>query len=254
MDNATLEYMYGLLLEKIPEPSIKRTVWKDPQHGERLGVCLIEFRQHTFLKAVLHNMCNVYGGGDTCIYIVHGTANEEFIKNIVKDWTNVKMIRYEHPNVTIDKYNDILTSVEFYNHFATEFVLIFQTDSLIRKEIPEEFFQYKYVGAPWIGYPNDFQNDPTKVVGNKRVGNGGFSLRHVAKMKEVCAKYVYKNDMNEDVFITNRLSNADIPSVEKAKEFAVEWVYYPDPVGLHHVYTIFTFDVVREWFTTIIGK
>lgn len=46
-------------------------------------------------------------------------------------------------------------------------------------------------------------------------------------------------------FSNSRLSNADIPSVEKAKEFGVEWVYYPDPVGLHHVWTIFTFDVVR---------
>jgi hypothetical protein len=253
MDNDTLQYMYELMLERIPEPSMNKKVWSEKCC--RLGVCLIEFRKHNYMKSVLYNMCNIYGGTDTTLYIIHGTENELFVKDIIKDWSNVRTIKYDHNNIDIARYNDIMTSYDFYNRFETEFVLIFQTDTIIRKQIPEEFFQYKYVGAPWKGYPNDFPDNPHIQLGNKLVGNGGFSLRHVEKMKEICSKYLYQNSekkINEDVFITNYLNAFDVPKVELAKQFAVEWIFFEDPVGLHHVWSIFPFDIVKQWMQYII--
>jgi len=44
----------------------------------------------------------------------------------------------------------------------------------------------------------------------------------------------------------------DIPSVDIAKQFSVEWVYYDDPVGLHHVWTIFPFEIVKMWLQNIL--
>lgn len=253
MDNETLDYMYKLLLERIPEPSLNNKIWSDTP--SKLGVCLIEFREHEYMKAVLHNMCNIYGGTSTSLYIIHGNSNEDFVKDIIKDWSNVRTIKYDYDNINIDIYNEIMTSTEFYDHFETEFVLIFQTDTLIRKQIPEKFFEYKYVGAPWKGYPNDFPDNPSVLIGNKLVGNGGFSLRNVQKMKDICSKHLYKDSkrkINEDVYITNFLNISDIPRVDIAKQFSVEWVYYDDPVGLHHVWTIFPFETVKMWLQTVI--
>lgn len=251
MDEGTLQYLYELMLERIPEPTAQSKLWSDTPG--RLGVCLIEFRKHPYTKPVLYNMCNIYGGTDTTLYIIHGTENEHFVKDIVKDWSNVRTIRYDHDNIDIEQYNEIMTSVELYNLFQTEFVLIFQTDTIIRKQIPEQFFQYKYVGAPWMGYPNDFPHNPHIRLGNKLVGNGGFSLRHVERMKEVCSKFKKTNaDLHEDVFITNYLDDSDVPSVDIAKQFSVEWIYYEDPVGVHHAWSIFPFDIVKQWMQSII--
>ena len=62
----------------------------------------------------------------------------------------------------------------------------------------------------------------------------------------------FKDMSNEDVFITNYLNAFDVPKVELAKQFAVEWIFFEDPVGLHHVWSIFPFDIVKQWMQYII--
>lgn len=246
MDNIS-QNIYEILLETIPEPAKEKQIWN--QNPNRLGVCFIEFRCHEYLKKVLHNMCNIYGGTDTILYIVHGNENEEYIHNIISTWTNVQLIKMNINNIDISEYNKLLTSVDFYNKFKTEYILIFQTDTIIRKQIPAKFFKYSYVGAPWTGYPNDYPDNPHIRIGNKLVGNGGFSLRNVSRMKEICTNFKRTNmKLNEDVHISNCLDNHEVPDVEEAKEFSVEWIYYDDPVGLHQVWRFFPPQVFRKWF------
>lgn len=45
--------------------------------------------------------------------------------------------------------------------------------------------------------------------------------------------------LNEDVFISNHLSDEEVPAVEIAKGSSVEWVSDKYPVGLHHVWKCF---------------
>ena len=48
-----------------------------------------------------------------------------------------------------------------------KFILIHQEDSIIFRKIPDIYFNYDFVGAPFF---------------NKMIGNGGFSLRNKDKM------------------------------------------------------------------------
>ena len=48
---------------KIKEPVLEKQSWGTPKKS-KLGVVMIECRQHEDLKPVLWNMANVYGGTD----------------------------------------------------------------------------------------------------------------------------------------------------------------------------------------------
>jgi hypothetical protein len=246
MEHEIAETVYETFLETIKEPVDTKKIFHIPD-GNKLGICLIEFRQKHWLKYILYQIAHVYGGNDVSLYIVHGTKNGNFLKEFVKDWGNVQFIEYPYETIDHPKYAEICCDVEFYKHFNTQFVLKMEWDSFIRKPIPDAFFEYAYVGAPWLGYPNEFPDNPHIQTGNKKIGNGGFSLRNVKKMIEVCSRYKKPAKLGEDVHITNCLKDSDIPDYEMAKEFSVEWVYHPDPVGLHHVWTIFPIETFMKW-------
>lgn len=111
--------------------------------------------------------------------IHHSTENADFIAEIVAGWTGVQLVNLGVvASMTISDYNMHLTNASFYRSLTAAYVLIFQTDTLIRKPISAEYLNqstgYDYVGAPWPPY---FAPSP-----NIRVGNGGFSLRRVAAM------------------------------------------------------------------------
>nr|QOI90541.1 hypothetical protein HWQ62_00410 [Pyramimonas orientalis virus] len=251
MDTETQTYLYELLLDQIPKPPKNKTIWSNSP--TRLGACIVEFREHPYMEAVLNNMCNVYGGTKVVLYIVHGIDNEQYIKRIVDKWDNVKLIKMDLHNIDIATYSTMLTSYDFYCNFKTEFILFFQTDSLIRKQIPDLFFEYKYVGAPWVGYPNDYPNNPHIRIGNKLVGNGGFSLRNVEKMKDICKNNTFTN-IAEDVFITNHLLDSDIPTVAIANQFSVEMIPHDDPVGMHQIWKFIPFQKVKQLLKPIIDQ
>jgi hypothetical protein len=56
----------------------------------------------------------------------------------------------------------------------TEFILLIQSDGFVINpdKWDKNFLNYDYIGAPW-----PHQHDNINVVGDVRVGNGGFSLR-----------------------------------------------------------------------------
>ena len=59
--------------------------------------------------------------------------NIDYLNSIIKDWTNVQLINLDVDNLTINDYNILLTSKSFYDNFKSKYVLIFQTDSIIRR-------------------------------------------------------------------------------------------------------------------------
>lgn len=177
---------------------------------------IIEPREHNALSFVLRNILENLD--DTWnILIFHGTKNENFVKNIIKDKlfsysARISIQNLGMDNLSFDHYNKILCNHDFISMIPTEVFLIFQTDSMINpryKDLIHTFLHYDYVGAPWI--------DGT-------VGNGGFSLRRRSKMLE-CIQRGVDYTVNEDQFYSNSVHNLNKPPPELAALFSVETIY-----------------------------
>lgn len=84
------------------------------------------------------------------------------------------------PINSIEAYSDfVLFSLDKY--VDTDFVLLVQYDGFILnpKAWTDEFLKYDYIGAPWLiaDWSVKMFNVPNELLGQKIVGNGGFSLR-----------------------------------------------------------------------------
>ena len=111
-------------------------------------------------------------------------------------------------------YNRILTDHYFWEGLPYDKVLIFQHDSMMLKEIPDEFLQYDFVGAPWKA--NAPWNTP-----DRRGGNGGISIRDVKAHALFSAKSHYNpSRANEDVWYSHFLPN--VAPYEICSKFGVE--------------------------------
>lgn len=236
--------LYNTIINTIVPPSQQQKIFGTGSN--KLGLLIVEFREHEWLKGVLYNMAHVYGGQNVPLYIVHGNKNELFIKNILSDWKNVNYLHLDMDNIDIDDYSELLTKSSFWSYFETEYILIFQTDTFIRKTIPEHMFFFDYIGAPWNWSPG----------GTKRqVGNGGFSLRKVDVMKEIADKYTYNkdNDVAEDVFYSKNIEIDHIPPKFLASTFAVEHLYHDDPIGCHQLWRFIKFADIFKLMSGVAG-
>ena len=129
------------------------------------------------MRPILMNVCHVWGGsGENSLlervapchsmsivldsvrertgarlYIFHGTLNNEWIEELLAEIGIVGAVLKNLGEENLDRlsYSKIWCSLEFYDNFPTTHLLCFQTDVLMRRRIPEKFFQYDYVGAPW---------------------------------------------------------------------------------------------------------
>lgn len=230
--------MYNSILNNIVDISEEQKVFAK-EDNQQLSLLIVEPRSHEWLKAVLYNMAHTYGGLNVPLYIVHGTQNKEFIDSIVGDWSNIVFLELPVENLTKDEYSTLLTSSQFWSYIKTQYVLVFQTDSFIRKKIPDVFYYYDFVGAPWPWNP---------ASNDRQVGNGGFSLRKVKAMLDICNKYTYDKEKYtaEDVFFSKHIVIDRVPPVELASQFAVEHIYNENPVGLHQIYRFQTIqDIVQ---------
>ena len=101
----------------------------------------------------------------------------------------------------ISGYNRLMLSELFYSRFVerTEYLLIYQLDAYVFRDELEDWCNkgYDYVGAPWMRRPvynrlpvsawmrlsmwySRARKEPSRQDLYNKVGNGGFSLRHVA--------------------------------------------------------------------------
>jgi hypothetical protein len=151
----------------------------------------------------------------------------------------------------IDGYNRLMLSPSFYDAFADyDYLLICQTDVFVFEDRLDEWIGrgYDYVGAPWIASP---QNALTRLAyrisdrfGKRRrntarffkVGNGGFSLRRVATMRElvsthqadIARRLAQPDDLDhhvEDVWfslIAPTLAPMRIPGYVEAVDFCID--------------------------------
>jgi 3,5-epimerase/4-reductase len=134
--------------------------WVAPEVSKYAAV-IIEPRKHAALEFII-NSTMYFLRDQFSLYIMHGTENEEFVKQLVQKnkWKNVQLKSCHSANLTAYEYNNLLMSKNFWDTFpaAAEKVLIFQTDVLIRKFGIEKFLEYDYIGAVWDYHYETFQN------------------------------------------------------------------------------------------------
>jgi hypothetical protein len=195
---------------------------------------IIEFRALDHIIAVVLNV-NRHIPPTWPIQIFHGKENEHFIRNsTLASLIKTGKVFLTLLNKTIDRggINNLLTTPTFWKKVRGEKILFFQIDSMMCSNSPHkitDFLKYDYIGAPWgLSW---FFYDPRYLV-----GNGGFSLRTRSKTLALLALVTYDESLPEDVWYAQNMHrvNGLIPSIEIAKTFAVESVYYDRPLGVHH--------------------
>ena len=205
----------------------------------QLTCCIIEPRIHDCLQGVLYNMANIYANLDIGLTVYHSEINEDYIKGIIKHWQGVKLIKLKQNNLTLQEYNRLLTFDQFWTSFTSEYILIFQTDSIIFQSIPAIYFNYDYVGAPW------HHSKLKRNIGNN-CGNGGFSLRKKLKMIEITKRHK-RTSTTEDIYFSHFKMN--LPSLDLRKQFSCEEIYSDiPPIGCHKPFAMKQYNYDYETF------
>ena len=202
----------------VPQP-MPRTCMK-----ENLNAVIVELRSHPHLSYVLRNIA-YFLGEQWGIHIFCGTDNEMYVRKIVSGWGGVRITNLGRKNYTKEDYSRLLTSSSFWSGITAEHILIFQTDSILRRKGIEEFLQYDYVGAPW-------RSSDTPEVG----GNGGLSLRRKSVMLAILKSGPPPGPGEaEDIYFCRRLKEGsyNVAPKEVSLRFSVEELYHPDPLGTH---------------------
>jgi hypothetical protein len=140
---------------------------------------------------------------------------------------------------SIPGYNRLLLGKELHERFgASEFLLILQTDAIILRDELDDWMAkpFDYVGAPWPDHYELFVNLDRFVGENgrhvaTRVGNGGLSLRRIAKCVALLDEFPEATSVfrqagsSEDLFyaVMGALSNDFvIPNEITASRFSLE--------------------------------
>ena len=223
---------------------------KESFSSQKYTAIIIEPRKHKALEYVLNNFLTNLNN-DWNIIIFHGNLNEIYVKNIIRRKLKNFKDRISLVNLKVDdlkdryEYSKIFYDPKFYDNIPTETFLVFQTDSIIcskYKDLIYDFMEYDYVGAPWIT--------------NKRVGNGGLSLRKKSKMlellkncnnpniKQVCEDLLFSQSLT---FECEKVEALKIPNSEIAKHFAIETMYSDKAFGLHKAYGKNMDHAIRCW-------
>ena len=209
---------------------------------------IVEPRKHPALEFVLCNFWETLGWP---IHIYHGTENLNYTMEILcrhpEIKKNVTMHDLKVKNLTIKDYNQLLTSVDFYRQLGSdvEYVLIFQTDTMLFPQSPHQmnYFlegKYDYIGAPW-GWLDSYD---VSYCG----GNGGLSLRNVARMIWLFCEFPFPKVTvdNEDAHIC-RKPGLRLPPRDVAEAFSTESTFSPTPFGCHKPWLYWTVEEYQQF-------
>lgn len=211
---------------------IKKFPIPDIQFNKQKEAVIIECRNFPHLEFTIRNAIRKLG--DSWSYtVVCGANNYNLILDICNSISsNIRIIRMPINNLTCQDYSDLLIDSLFWKQLLGEKILIYQDDACIFKYNIDDYLQYDYIGSPWPQYDE-------LLIGNSyiQVGNGGFSLRSKSTMLEILKHRKPEEKQVEDIFFCKtmyQLNIGNLPSVEIAKQFSVENIYYEDPTAGHN--------------------
>lgn len=193
-------------------------------------VVLVERRIHENLYFVLRNMAYFARGWSICV--VCSDISMNYCKEISehnKDNITLLPIFKGSPDATTGKaeYNNLLKNPEFYNALTSENLLFIQTDTYLRKHIPEDIMTYDYVASPYVW--------------DEYMAGGGLSFRKRSVMIDVCKK-MGEIQCDEDVYICRGVATLGykMPEFMEGVTYFSESCFYEDPIGVHQWWTFFT--------------
>ena len=198
---------------------------------------IVEPRLHLFLKPVIDNILRNINI-EIPIIIFHSINNKDFIIENYREYiesTKIRLILLKEINLTISQYNNLLTSLNFWDKIIGENILIFQTDSCLCRHMNTfDFTKYKDYG--FVGAPS-FNNNTWR--------NGGLSLRKKSHMILAIKDHMKKTNtpitIAEDKFFTVLKKDIVKPcSYILGTEFSVEKYYNNNPLGLHKTWKYIT--------------
>ena len=226
--------------KNIPPPS-------SPANYSNIAV-LVEFRSVNLLVTIVMNILQ-HLPPSWPIQIFHGKTNSDFLKNspTLRPLISTKRIFLtewdtEITNDFIKNTNKLFTNLTFWRQIQGDKVLFFQLDSIMCSNSPHkitDYLEYDYIGAPW---------DIKSCCGTKEapVGNGGFSLRSRIKTIQLLEMIQWnenKDTLPEDLWYAinlRRYLNASIASIDVAKTFSVESIFYSHPMAVHKLLLSYT--------------
>jgi hypothetical protein len=150
--------------------------------------------------------------------------------------------------------NRLLTNLTFFDRelVGTEWLLVFHSDAILcanAEKSLDEWLGWDYVGAPWyvffllcsrlggsgkVGFADEIVS---RSNGERFGGNGGLSIRRLSKVREVLQfQSRFDDSVSEDHWMTSRLAllpGSHMCPPDKEKEFSVEQVWHPAPMGYH---------------------
>ncbi|MEI6865949.1 DUF5672 family protein [Flavicella sp.] len=196
-----------------------------------LTAVIVEARKHPHFKVVVQNVISNLQHLNVCLHIYHGSENEIFIKESLKEYKNIKYINLNVINLDIEGYNKIMLSKHFWSNFKSDKILIFQTDAITFKPLDEKFLLYDYIGAPWKKH--------IRKKNKVNVGNGGLSIRSKKMMLAIIEQDIpRKKNMPEDVYICQIIKKQkyNLAIFNKAFDFATENVINTNAFGCHKIW------------------
>ena len=164
------------------------------------------------------------------------------------------------PGVKLSEYssfNAMLKRSDFWEKMPYEHLLFVQTDALIAKPLHPFFFNFSYLGAPFLPRQHSeyfnlrntkgeiirfFKTDspihgsPDRDVYPHLHGNGGLSVRSKTAMQTICEHWGASSPSleAEDVFFSRHICKVSTPApLDIAQAFATETTYNPNAIGSH---------------------
>ncbi len=195
--------------------------------------------------------------------IYTSTKATSYYKNILGSIVDV--VEVDALNVkkfTIDVYNDLLMSSQFWETMSTwDKVLIIQDDGVLLQKGVEKFLSWDYIGAPWV----DTQENAyiKQHVNPELVGNGGLSLRSIRAMIDITTscndqkkQLFYHNLIRipEDVYFVKQLVAQDykVAPHSVAAQFASEQIMTPSCLGIHKCWAYVAPEKVQYYFNSLL--
>ena len=154
-------------------------------------------------------------------------------------------------------FNRMMKSATFWDALDHEELLFVQTDALLAKPLDPFFFQYCYLGAPFLPRQHTEYFEKRRSDGRIKQffkietpihcyphpdtyphlhGNGGLSIRHRDVMAQTCKNWGSNSPETEaeDVFFSRYVPQVmALAPLEIAQAFATETTYNPMAVGSH---------------------
>lgn len=246
-NQSTLNYLiedHQLSLENLAWMEHKKGVksynekHQNPSSTPTVGIYLIEGEDHNLLVKAIQNLHTVLPNWNLTV-----VGTDRNMMTVMEALGEIKKKKHTKSNLfftkakltSIEDFNNLILSRRFWNEIVdTDFALITQVDAYLCPSPMlkmEEFFQYDYVGAPWVSpFPGEIE----------LVGNCGLCLCRADAIRELINNNNnYQNNQDKlppDVLFAKYVVNK--PSYIVAKAFSVENIWHPNPIGCHKPFNL----------------